>query len=131
MAISIAKVAKRQLLHTKIPPLLTGVHPVRDISYQKPCFLEQILRLCRFDKVPTLNMRPAGTNLQIQPIVLQENNQTSIFFLHASANQQCNNYIRLLKDHVNSSFKRNVLPPLWYVAILVEWYQEANVNLLS
>jgi hypothetical protein len=68
------------------PTTLTGFHPVWDISYQKPSFLVQILRLRRLDIVPTFNIRPAGANLQIRPIVLQENNQMLIFSPHASAN---------------------------------------------
>jgi hypothetical protein len=47
---------------------------VWDISYQKPCFLVQILRLRRFDKFPSCKIRPAGMNLQIRSIILQENN---------------------------------------------------------
>ncbi len=66
--------------------LCTDFHPVWDISYKKLNSLVQILRLHRFDIVPTFNIRPAGANLQIPQIVLQENDQTSIFFPHASVN---------------------------------------------
>ncbi len=69
----------------------TGFHPVWDISYQKPCFLVQILQLRRFNLVPTCKIRPASANLWIRPIILQENDQTLIFFPHASANQQHHN----------------------------------------
>ena len=48
----------------------TGFHPVWDISYQKPCFLVQILRLHRFDLVPTYKIRPAGVNFQIWQFML-------------------------------------------------------------
>ncbi len=96
--------------------LLTGFHPVWDISYQKHCFLVQILWLRRFDKAPTYNIRLAGANLQIWPIVLQENNQTSIFFMCASANQLCDNWIRSPKDHLDFSLKHNQLSTLWYIS---------------
>ena len=76
----------------------TGFHPVWDISYQKPCFLVQILRLHRFDLVPTYKIRPAGVNFQIwqfmlsvSPIVLQENDPPPIFSSHARVNHPCDN----------------------------------------
>jgi hypothetical protein len=113
----IKKIQKRssQLLLMKIL-MMTGFHPVWDISYQKPCFLVQILQLCRFNSVPTYKIRPAGANLQIQPIVLQETDRMLIFFPHASANQQHDNYIRSPKDHIDFSLKHNQLSPLWYIA---------------
>ncbi len=107
----------------------TDFYPVWDISYQKPNFMVQILWLCRFDKVPTFNIRPAGTNLQIRPIVLQENNQMPIFS-HTRA--------RISDATTKSGHPKitsillwgviNFLPSGW-LPILVKWFWEVHVNL--
>ncbi len=99
----------------------TGFHPVWDISYQKPCFLVQILWLFRFEKVPMFNIRPAGTNLWIRPIVLQENDNTSFFprtrawISNATTKSSCPKITSILLSSV-IKFLPSGTPP-----ISVEW----------